>query len=413
MTKMRKLLSLLVAMAIAASAFVNLSVVSYADDDDPASPVWLAGRDNSAAGEFTVGTYEGKENAMHVEKKNVYTVMNDVDEGTVNFNTNVYITAGAAIRSFRIVFQSEAQELYNTSTAFAQVAVDAGDGSIYVGPALADNGSGTVLFKPTAAGWYNIDATVDYSKKDTNEFITVVASDSTGAELGTQKIGSISGVDTILKAIRLVSTASDVYFADMKVTPGSALAPAPEETEAPEPEPEETEDPNEEPTPKPTLAPGDKEETYFEDDLNSYDSTGLSNQGKEDQSKTLGKMTVAVGSRGGGGDNASVIAMEKDGENSYFKIVSGGYATSQRGASIAFAEDAGIPAFSATEDGYLWQLSFDAKYTDAASTIQIMGVTDNTTTTGGQVVNDPYLSVANNSQIVTGEWLHVAVNVAK
>ncbi|MCH5186727.1 MAG: hypothetical protein J1F64_11490, partial [Oscillospiraceae bacterium] len=168
------------------------------------------------------------------------------------------------------------------------------------------------------------------------------------------------------------------------------------------------------PTPKPTLAPGDKEETYFEDDLNSYESTGLSAQGTTGQEVTLGKMILAVGARGSGGDGESVIETEKDeeSENSYFKIVSGRFATSQRGASIAFAEDAGIPAFADTEDGYLWQLSFDAKYTDAASTIQIMGVTDNTTIFG-DMVNDPYLSVASNSQIVTGEWLHVAVNVAK
>ncbi len=152
---------------------------------------------------------------------------------------------------------------------------------------------------------------------------------------------------------------------------------------------------------------------YLNDNLDSYTATGINAQGTAGQSATLGNIALALGSRGSGGDNASIISMEKDGDNSFFKIVSGKYATSGRGASISFATAANIPAFAAIEDGNVLELSFDAKFADAASTIQIFGVTSNAEVGGGGVCNDPYLSVANNSQIATNEWLHVSVNVAK
>lgn len=154
--------------------------------------------------------------------------------------------------------------------------------------------------------------------------------------------------------------------------------------------------------------------SYFSDDLNSYTETGVSAQGTATQTADLGDMTLVVGARGSGGDNTTSISIETDSTdstNKYFKIVSGGYATSERGVAITINDDT-IPAFEDVEDGSLLELAFDAKYSDSSSTMQIFGVTDSTVTTGGVVFNDPYLSVTNNSQIATGEWLHFSVNVA-
>ncbi len=152
-------------------------------------------------------------------------------------------------------------------------------------------------------------------------------------------------------------------------------------------------------------------ETYLNDDLDAYTETGIVAQGKEGQKADLGMFDLALGSRGGGGDGTSVIAIEKESDNAYFKIVSGKYATSERGASIGFDASANIPNFEEIEEGYVLNLSFDAKFTNAASTIQIFGITSNEKNSGGTVVNDPYLSVANNPQIVLNEWLNVSVNV--
>lgn len=205
----------------------------------PVSPAWSLGKtsDTDTSAAMAWKDYQGKENVLHIIERNAYTTVNDVSTGVVNFNTNVYLTPTGG-RTFRIVLQNATGEVYNTDSAFAQVAVNGEDNKVYVGPALDNTGSGTALFTPSAAGWYNIDVTVDYDKKDTTDFITVVANSADGTKLGEQKIGAIAGKDTTLKAIRLVKTASEVYFADMKVTPASAVTAAtPVPTKAPATEP--------------------------------------------------------------------------------------------------------------------------------------------------------------------------------
>lgn len=166
-------------------------------------------------------------------------------------------------------------------------------------------------------------------------------------------------------------------------------------------------------TPAPFSSPLPKVEakTILFDDLNTYTTTGLTGQGNKDQSATLGKLKLYVGARGSGGDNTSTIAAEKDADNEanyYFKAVSGGYATSGRGASFeADSSAVTIPKYADLADGEFLRLSFDAKYTNAASTIQVFGLTSSKNVGGGGVCNDPVLSVAENPQIVLNEWLHI------
>lgn len=208
-----------------------------ADPSAPASPVWQQGKgavgDPDLNHEFA--PYQGKDNVLKVTDKNVFALMNNVSEGVVNFNTNIYLTSD---RNFRILLDSSAEVVYSASTVIAQAAVNDTDGNVYVGPGTDNSGSGTILFTPASSGaWYNIDITMDYSKKDTNEFITITAkADGSDEVLGTEKIGANTGVDTTLKAIRLMATATSSYFEGMKVTPASALASAePSATATPAP----------------------------------------------------------------------------------------------------------------------------------------------------------------------------------
>ena len=227
MKKTKKLLSLLTALAMTASAFAAMVIPASAADSDPATPTWTPGTDGSGTdGAYEMVEYMGK-NSMHITSKNAYTNINDVTEGTVNFNTDVYIDPNVP-RNFRIVLQGgtdEVGETYDTNTAFAQV-VSNDSGKVYAGPAM-DSGSGTPIIDQSTspAGWYNFDITVDYSKKGTSEFITLVTKNPSGEAVGDPvKMGALADKDTTFKAIRLVSTAAAVYFANTTVTPASALA---------------------------------------------------------------------------------------------------------------------------------------------------------------------------------------------
>ena len=150
--------------------------------------------------------------------------------------------------------------------------------------------------------------------------------------------------------------------------------------------------------------------TYFTVDFSSPATTGINAQGTAGQGPVAygDYLTFSMGARGSGGDNTSNITID-DGA---LKVISGNYASSQRGASIAFASTAGVPAFASVDAGNVLEISFKAKFQDAASTIQFFGITSSTVSSGGQAVNDPYLSVASNPQIPTGEWVNVKVSVA-
>ncbi|MBQ9598440.1 MAG: hypothetical protein IJR33_01340, partial [Clostridia bacterium] len=150
--------------------------------------------------------------------------------------------------------------------------------------------------------------------------------------------------------------------------------------------------------------------TYFTVDFSSPATTGINAQGTAGQGPVAygDYLEFSMGARGSGGDNTSNITID-DGA---LKVISGNYASSQRGASIAFASTAGVPAFASVDAGNVLEISFKAKFQDAASTIQFFGITSSTVSSGGQAVNDPYLSVASNPQIPTGEWVNVKVSVA-
>ncbi len=153
---------------------------------------------------------------------------------------------------------------------------------------------------------------------------------------------------------------------------------------------------------------------YFSDDFESYTTTGLEGQGTSDQTGTLGNLNTAVGSRSSGGDGASnlVIGTTKlgDNETKYLTFVSGGTATSSRGASISFNSSCGIPAYSALT-GVL-DIDFDMYFTNDSSTLQFFGITSDQAPEGGAVFNDPYLSRANNKNIPLNAWVNVNMQIA-
>ena len=227
MKRTKKLLSLLTALAITASSFAAMVIPASADGEvDPsaaAAPTWQIGTDGNTDGTITYEDYQNQTGALKLGDKNIYAAINPVSEGTVNFTTDVYIDTN---RNFRIVLQNEAVKMYNTANAFAQVATNHTDGKVYAGPALDSNGSGTVIFDPAekGAGWYTFSTTLDYSKKTADDFITLKVTKGTEVIAEAVKMGAIDGVDTTLKAIRLVATSNPAYFANYTVTPGSALA---------------------------------------------------------------------------------------------------------------------------------------------------------------------------------------------
>lgn len=232
MKKTKKLLSLLTALAMTASAFAAMVIPASAEPDDPAEPTWQIGSNGSGEGDFAYETYQGKDNVLHVKGINIYAETEEISEGTVNINTDVYLEAK---RSFRIVLQSGTGYSYDTATAFAQIANSA-TGSVYVGGNIgtADTTDSTEVYAPTKWGWYNIDINIDYSKKEQDDFVTVSMKDADGTAVGTTvNVPTYEGVDKTLKAIRLVSTANEPYFANFKVKPGTILAPV----ATPEPKP--------------------------------------------------------------------------------------------------------------------------------------------------------------------------------
>ncbi len=402
---------MLTALAITASSFAAMVIPASAEPDDPATPTWQLGAEGTTPGEMETITYAGKDDVLHVSAKNVFAPVSSVSSGTVTINTDVY-TDPSVGRTFRIMLQSDDAVVYDTAKAFAQVAANNTSGLIYAGGDSATaNDNAAIQFQTATAGWYNVNVVVDYNKKDAADFITVSVKDSTGAAVGTtQNVPAFADVDTTLKAIRLVSTQhNDTYFANFTVTPGSVLTPAePVATAEPTEEPEPTATPG--PTKDPSTVPTTE---YYNDNFDSYDSTGLAGQGTAEQTGTLGKLNTAVGARGSGGDNTSTLSIGTaalDGnETKYLTFVSGGTATSQRGASVTFNDECAIPAFAAL-DGQL-DIDFDMYFADAASTLQFFGITSSQTSSGGEVVNDPYLSAANNANIPLTQWVNVNMQI--
>ncbi|HIU57380.1 MAG TPA: hypothetical protein IAA61_06165 [Candidatus Ornithomonoglobus merdipullorum] len=196
---------------------------------------------------------------------------------------------------------------------------------------------------------------------------------------------------------------------DMEPLADAQIARKYTETVIPTPEPSATDTPA-------TDTPATDEPTepieskvYLEDDFSSYTTTGVTTQGTAEQTAEMGNFIVHVGARTSGGDGVSTVTLE----NGALKIVSGNTATSSRGGSIALNTDVvdDVPAFADLQNGEVIDYSFKAMFTDSASTIQLFGITSNETTSGGDVVNDPYLSIANNSAIPVNEWVTVDVAV--
>lgn len=146
------------------------------------------------------------------------------------------------------------------------------------------------------------------------------------------------------------------------------------------------------------------EQVYFEDNFDSYTETGIAQQTGSKQSAEMGNLTLGMGARKGGGDSTLALSTDESG-NKYLNIHGGRWANSSRGPVITFKSE--IPAFADIADGNVLDISFSANFVSNSSMI-ISGVTGAVSDSA-----DAYLSIANNSQIISGEWMNVSVSVDK
>lgn len=307
-----------------------------------------------------------------------------------------------------------------TASAFTGLTVSADESTLVIGKPVLQDGKITVSVENKAPDAANVRLIVA-SYQDGTLVSTKLSSQTTAEGTTVFEVEQpdtseykILVWDSLSGMIPLADPVNNLGEPTIEPTTAPTTEPTVSPTPTTEPTPPPTSSPTVPPTTEPTLKPmptPEVTETYFkEETFESYTSTGLAGQGTEAQEKTLGNLNLKVGNRGNGGDGVSTIAIGGE-SNKYLSMISGGMATSQRGSSFTFKEECAIPAFAAVEDGNELVLSFDAQFTNAASTLQIFGLTDDSTSSGGQIVSDPYLSVANNAKIPVGEWVKVQLSV--
>lgn len=177
----------------------------------------LATSDNDAKVSEVI--YDGKE-AIYVENRNVYKVLDTpISTGKVTFDADVYIDKTIP-KNFRIYLENAENKIKTDEAIFAEV-VNNTASMINSGPALGTTNAFFSYDKLKGSQWVHFKTELDYSKANTEEFITVTATAADGTVLGTAKMGAIAGVNTELKSIRLVQTAAPAYFANMTLMTGS------------------------------------------------------------------------------------------------------------------------------------------------------------------------------------------------
>lgn len=179
---------------------------------------WKAGSSTNggALGSNKAVNYESKD-ALYIETFNVYNILDEpISSGIVDFDFDVYVDT-AIDRSFRVYLENESGNWQNTGNVFAEI-INNRNKQVNKGPGI--DAQNDPMFKYTdlgASDWVHFSVAVDYSKADTEEFITMTASKTDGTVLSTVQMGSIPGADNTLKSIRLVKTANPTYFANMSI----------------------------------------------------------------------------------------------------------------------------------------------------------------------------------------------------
>ncbi len=180
--------------------------------------VWLPGASTEGGDLATksVINYYGKD-ALYVETFNVYRILDEpISSGKVNFNFDVFVDTGVD-RSFRVYFENATGNWQNTDNVFAEI-INNRNKQVNKGPGIDVKDDPLFTYEQLGeSGWVHFDTVLDYSLADTDQFITITATNSKGEVLGTTTMGAIAGRDTTLKSIRLVKTASPTYFADMQL----------------------------------------------------------------------------------------------------------------------------------------------------------------------------------------------------
>lgn len=194
----------------------------------------LANQNND--GSMEIVDYEGK-NAIHVIKRSVYASVPDISNGTVKFSFDLY-TDTTIDRNFRVYLENEDVINADSNNVFAEI-INNRNSQINKGPGLDVQNDALFTYADLGSSqWVHYEVTLDYNAAD-DAFITVTATGEDGSELGMAQMGTISGADKTLRAIRLVQTAQPAYFANMDISYSGQTTP----------------DPNATPSPTPTVAP--------------------------------------------------------------------------------------------------------------------------------------------------------------
>lgn len=217
-------------------------------DPQPTSPAdvdysdWKQGQlsNQNNDGAMEIVDYNGK-SAVHVIKRSVYASVPDVSSGIVEFSFDLY-TDTSIDRNFRVYFENEDTVNADSSNVFAEI-INNRNSQVNKGPGLDVQNDPLFTYAELGGSqWVHYDVTLDYNAPD-NEFITVTAAKEDGTELGSVKMGAITGADKTLRAIRLVQTTEPAYFANMNIVCSGQTTPDPNAT------------PTASPTASPTAAP--------------------------------------------------------------------------------------------------------------------------------------------------------------
>ncbi len=208
---------------------IEIESHEYHKNSMPSYSDWKPGVSGGALGYATESNYEGKDNAVLINSKNIYTELEEpVSSGVVAFDTDIYIDTSYSGNLLRINLEGESatstQPNQGDKGLIAEILNIAG-GTINIGPGyngtswIKYSGDGAVEFE---GGWAHLQVIANYAKQGTDGFITVTLTDSKGTA-HTKSIGTNADSDTAINKVRLVQRSGSPYFANMKITTNSGF----------------------------------------------------------------------------------------------------------------------------------------------------------------------------------------------
>ncbi len=197
---------------------VSFAGTKYAD--------WYIGESGASStdGDGEAVTYDGRE-ALHVKYRNVYkTLESPVTSGKFDFECRLWLdpSDSNAQNGFRIYLENGSASYYQDNSnslkcVIAEV-INTTNGRFRVGNGgLGDSGTKeSAALTDLPKGWYTIIISADHSAPAA-EFITVTVTAPDGAQVMSDKMPAISGIDTAINQIRLIDRNYHPYFADIEI----------------------------------------------------------------------------------------------------------------------------------------------------------------------------------------------------